>query len=250
MRFAHTIPVAAIVVASSLITTVSASAHTVSQPSPRLTGSITPLAASGAGGDAGVPIQLRLGIAISHPTTSRFRLRRVVVRFPAGALTNGALFPSCSAATLKAAHGRLGVCPRGSKIGFGTAAVSLVDLGIQTRAALTLFNGPRGESVTFNVNVSSPAHLNVTFSAGLRQTRGKYAYILTSRIPTTLQEIVGSPVLVERIDVTVGALRVIDGVRRGYLETLGCPRSHHVAFHADVSFNPRAFAGADAMVRC
>jgi hypothetical protein len=250
MRFAHIISVAAIAVAGSITTTVTAFAHAASQPSPRLTGSITPLASSGPEGDAGVPIQLRLGIAISHPDSSRFRLGRVVVKFPTGALANGALFPSCNAATLKAAHGRLGVCPRGSKIGSGRASVSLVDLGIQTRATLTLFNGPGGDSVTFNVNLSSPSHLNVTFAAGLKETRGTYAYVLTSRIPPTLQQIVGSPVLVKRIDVTVGALRVIDGVRRGYLETLGCPSSHHVPFHTDVSFKPKAHSGADAMVHC
>jgi hypothetical protein len=250
MRFVHTLSVAAIALAGSFITTVTASGHATSQPSARLTGSIVPLAASGAEGGTGVPIQLQLGIAISHPDSRGFPLRRVVVKFPPGALANGALFPSCDSAALKAAHGRVGVCPRASKIGSGSATVSLADLNLQTRAVLTLFNGPGGNSVTFNVNISSPSHLNVTFSAGLRQAPGKYGYVLTSRIPATLQQIVGSPVLVKRIHVTVGALQVIDGIRRGYLETLGCPSSHHVPFHADVFFKPRANAGADAMVRC
>jgi hypothetical protein len=203
----------------------------------------------------GMPIKLKVHLGITHPAGSRYRLEKVVVKFPAGVgKPNGNLFPSCSVAKLEAAHNRLSACPKGSKIGSGKAVGTAVDIGVTSSGVLTLFNGPKGKSVTFNVNVTTPALINKTFSAPLRKISGRYGYVLTSNVPTELQNILDGPIIVRSIDVTTFATRVVNGVKRGYVEAFKCPKSHKAPLHADFSFNTdtggSATSSADTNIAC
>ena len=187
----------------------------------------------------GMPITLRIGLKINHPAGSRTRLeksrrevpgrRRQAERQPVPVMQRG---------EAEAAHNRLSACPRGSKIGRGRAIGTAVDLRppVTSSGALTLFNGPGGKSVTFNVNVITPALINKTFSAPLRKTSGRYGYVLTANVPTELQNILDGPIVVRSIDTMVGATRVVNGVRRGYVEAFKCPRSHKAPLHVDFGF--------------
>lgn len=203
----------------------------------------------------GMPITLKVGLKITHPAGSRYRLDKVTVRFPSGvAAPHGELFPSCSVAKLTAAHNRLSACPRGSKIGSGIAKGTAVDLGVTSSGRLTLFNGPGGKSITFNVSIITPALINKTFSAPLKKISGRYGYILTSPVPPELQNILDGPIIVRSIDVTTGATIVKNGVKRGYIEAFKCPKSHKAPIHADFSFNTdtglTATSAADTNVAC
>lgn len=203
----------------------------------------------------GMPIKLKFHLGLTHPADSRYRLERVIVRFPSGVgKPNGNLFPSCSVAKLEAAHNRLSACPKGSKIGRGKAVGTAVDIGVTSSGALTLFNGPKGKSITFNVNVTTPALINKTFSAPLRKISGRYGYVLTSPVPTELQNILDGPIIVRSIDVTTGITRVIHGVRRGYIEAFKCPKSHKAPLHVDTFFNTdtggTATSSADTNITC
>ncbi|HEU4701233.1 MAG TPA: hypothetical protein VFS37_02035 [Conexibacter sp.] len=203
----------------------------------------------------GMPITLRFHLGITHPADSRFRLERVVVRFPSGVgKPNGNLFPSCSVRQLERAHNRLSACPRGSKIGSGRATGTAVDIGVTSSGRLTLFNGPGGKSITFNVNIVTPALINKTFSAPLKKTGGRYGYVLTNIIPTELQNILDGPIIVRSIDVKTGATRVVNGVRRGYIEAFKCPRSGKAPLHVDSFFNTdtggSATASTDTNIAC
>jgi hypothetical protein len=203
----------------------------------------------------GMPIRLKFGIKINHPAGSRYRLEKVTVKFPSGVgAPHGELFPSCSVAKLTAAHNRLSACPRGSKIGSGIAKGTAVDLGVTSSGRLTLFNGPGGRSITFNVSIVTPALINKTFSAPLKKTSGKYGYTLTNNIPTELQNILDGPIIVRSIDVTTGATIVKNGVKRGFVEAFKCPRSGKAPIHADFSFNTdtggSATSSADTNILC
>jgi hypothetical protein len=203
----------------------------------------------------GMPITLKFGIKINHPADSRYRLEKVTVKFPSGVgAPHGELFPSCSVAKLEKAHNRLSACPRGSKVGRGKAVGTAVDLGVTSSAVLTLFNGPGGRSITFNVNITTPALINKTFSAPLKKTSGRYGYMLTNNIPTELQNILDGPIIVRSIDVTTGATIVKNGVRRGFVEAFKCPRSHKAPIHADFSFNTdtglTATSSSDTNIAC
>jgi hypothetical protein len=203
----------------------------------------------------GMPITLKFHLGITHPADSRYRLDKVTVRFPSGVgKPNGNLFPSCSVKQLEQAHNRLSACPRGSKIGSGRAVGTAVDIGVTSSGKLTLFNGPGGKSITFNVNITTPALINKTFSAPLKKTSGRYGYVLTSPVPTELQNILDGPIIVKSIDVTTGLTRVVRGVRRGYIEAYKCPRSHKAPLHVDTSYNTdsglTATSSADTSIAC
>lgn len=205
----------------------------------------------------GMPIKLSYKATIHHPSDSTYELTRVVVKFPAGvAKPNGNLFPSCSAAKLRAARGNLHVCPSGSKIGKGVAVGTAVNIGVTSTGTLTLFNGPHGKSITFNVNITQPALINDSFDAKLVKTGGKYGYVLTNVIPSDLQTILDGPIVVRSISVTTFATRVVHGVRRGYIEAYKCPKSHKAPIHSDFFFTQgvapfaTATTSADTNISC
>jgi len=199
----------------------------------------------------GMPITLTYRATINHPADSRYQLQRVVVKFPGGvAAPHGELFPSCSVAKLKAARGRLSACPKGSKIGRGIAVGTAVDIPVTSSGVLTLFNGPGGKSITFNVNITTPALINDTFKAPLKKISGKYGYVLTNNIPADLQTILDGPIVVRSIRVTTGATRMVNGVRRGFIEAYKCPKSHKAPLHSDFFFSGGVSSSADTNIAC
>lgn len=238
----------ALIAAVSLTTAMTASAASAPKPAARLAVGFTPIAPAGA--DHGAPIRLELEVTIAQAASSALALRKIVVHFPPGFAMNGALFPSCSAAQLRAAHGDLGACPRGSRVGTGRATIGVVGLAVRSQATLALFNGVGGRSVTFNVRLAKPARIDVTFSASLQPTPGGRGYVLSAAIPAKLRSVVGSAIVVRRIRVRTGTMRVVDGADRGYLEAFSCPRSHRLPFRTDLTFSGTSRSRANATLRC
>lgn len=239
--------IAAAAAAASLIAAAAAPAASAPGLSTSIKASVSPNHASGR-----TPVTLSYKATINHPAGSRLQLQKVVVKLPGGSIghVNGALFPSCSAATLNRAHGRLSACPKGSKIGSGIAIGTAVDIGVTSSGTLTLFNGPHGKSIVFNVNITTPALINDSFDAPLKATHGKYGYTLTSVIPADLQTILDGPIIVQSISVKTGATRVIHGVKRGYIEASKCPKSHKAPVHSDFTFSGGVTSSADTNITC
>jgi hypothetical protein len=177
-------------------------------------------------------------------------ITKTVIDFPAGAATNGRLFPSCSVARLKSHHNALSACPKGSKIGSGKITATAVELGVSSDAVATLFNGPGGRSVVFNFHATVPADINDSINAPLVKKHGKYSYELTLTLPRDLQEILdGVFVAVQKIDFPTGATRVINGRTRGYIEAgRTCPK-HGAPFHAKFFFLDGSSATSDSQVK-
>lgn len=199
----------------------------------------------------GTPMTLTLHNTFkSDPPGGNFVLQKAVYLFGAGARFNAKLFPSCSVAKLRAAKGRLSACPRGSRIGSGTASGTAVALGISSTGKLTFFNGPGGRSITVNFSIVRPAAINATFSAAIQRLHGgRYTFKLSVVTPPSLQTVLGGDIVVSAIHVTTGATLMIDGVRRGYFEALNCPRNGSVV-HADFTFNQGAKASAETTAVC
>lgn len=197
------------------------------------------------------PLTLRLNTTFeSVPAGGDFVLQHAEYMFGKGARFNGKLFPSCSAAKIRAAHGRLSVCPPGSKIGTGVATGRAVAVGITSSGKMTIFNGPGGRSIVLNFVVINPALINATFQAPIiRLHGGRYAFELSTSVPPELQKVLDGDVVVKRIDITTGATRTIGGHRRGYLEAGTCPK-HGSAIHGEFQFNQGMRAVADQSVVC
>lgn len=186
----------------------------------------------------GTPLNLNLDVVFKQPEGTTFVLKSLTYQLPKGAVANGKIFPSCSVAKLQAARGVLSKCPDGSKIGSGKAVGTAVALDITSSGAITIFNGPRGKSLTININVIRPAAINATFSAPLIKTKGKFGYKLTVSVPPSLQEILDGPIVVDSIKTTTGAKRMINGKLRGYIEAnaSACPKSGKLQVRGDFNF--------------
>jgi hypothetical protein len=190
-------------------------------PVVKLTGGVTP---SHKPIPAGMPLSVHLHMRFSSdPPGANFVLQGVDMQWPAAeARFNGALFPSCSARRLRAAHGSPRACPRGSQIGDGSAAGLAVKFGISGSGRLALFNGPGGKSFTVNFSVVHPVALNVTWSDPVAVVDGGHTILVRERDPIELQSILDSDIAVTRIDLNAGATRIVHGRRRGYFEARAC----------------------------
>jgi hypothetical protein len=171
----------------------------------------------------GTPLGVHLHIRFSsNPPGGDFVLLGDDFRFHSDARINGALFPSCSASRLRAANGNLRVCPKGSQIGGGSAAGRAVALNLTAGGKLTMFNGPGGKSVTLNFSLVQPAFINATWSDPIIVSRARHTILIRERDPVELQSVLGGDVDVTRIDLNVGATRIVNGRRRGWVEAGRC----------------------------
>jgi hypothetical protein len=163
-------------------------------------------------------------------------LQQVILRFTYGAHLNGNLFPSCSAKQIRNHK----ACPKGSKVGSGNA-LGVLGAGTANPAAepinVTLYNGPKGKSITFRIQGQAPAVIDVPFDAPLQTFKsGTYNYALTVNVPDILQMVAGIPISLDHFNVKVGASRVVKGRKRGYIETLICPPKALVPIAGDFKF--------------
>lgn len=242
------------IAAAALLLAAAASAAYAVLPVAKLKGSATLTRLSTAGGGiTGAKFHVTATFSTDTPGAQLFTIERSVVYFPDHAGTNGRLFPSCSAQQIERFHGDVRRCPKGSKIGGGTAKAQALQLGVTAIARVTMFNSHRGKSITFNVQASSPASINESFDASLTQLHGRYGEKLTMIEPRSLQEILtGVFVGVERFDVTItGAVRV-HGIGYSYLKARTCPKwaMHGVFDFEDWTTGQTATTTADAKVRC
>lgn len=237
---------ASLAAVGALALAVAAPAADAPRPVVALTASISP---SRGHIKPGTPLTLRVNTTFtSVPAGGNFVLQRLDYLLPHGAVQNGKLFPSCAVEKLARAHGQLSACPKGSQVGSGRAYGTAVAIGVSSSGRLTLFNGPGGKSLTMNIDVKTPALINATFSTPIVKTSGRYGYKLSAVIPDQLKTILGGDIVVSRIDVTAGATRVVNGVKRGYIEGVKCPTSHKAPVHADFVFNQGAKASADTTI--
>src|SRR3954468_2296051 len=130
--------------------------------------------------------------------------------------------------------------PKGSQIGSGTALGILggsTDNPTKEPITVTMFNGPKGKSITFRIKGDAPAVIDVPFDAPLKTfSSGSYNYQLTVNVPDILQIIAGIPVSLDFFNVKVGATRNVHGKKRGYIETLICPPLALVPIQGDFGF--------------
>jgi hypothetical protein len=137
------------------------------------------------------PIRLAINVGFSDPAAAQPpALRKVTIRFNEGGTYNGKLFPKCNAAKLLA-NGP-SACPKGSKIGKGTATAAAQPVIPSVNAVLTLFNGqPKGGVPTVIIyavpDISSPLTIVGTVKKGSKVScasgQGKCDYVLSFDVP-------------------------------------------------------------------
>jgi hypothetical protein len=198
----------------------------------------------------GDPIALAVSGTLAGPGGALApTITKAVVFLPAGAVTNGRLFPSCSAAKLKSHHNALSACPKGSKIGTGFITATAIQLGVSANAVATMFNGPGGRSIVFNFHATVPADINDSIDAPLVRMHGKYGYKVTLNVPHDLQEILdGVFVSVQKFQFVTKASVKVHGRTVPYIVGQKCPKSGKGPVHGDFSFLDGSTASADTNV--
>jgi hypothetical protein len=135
-------------------------------------------------------IRLTINVAFSDPAAAQPPpLRKVVIRFNSGGTFNGKLFPKCKFSALQSQGPS--ACPRGSKIGSGTATASAKPVIDLVNAKVTVYNGEAKNGVPtvllYNVpDISSPIAVQGTVekkSASACGDGGRCDYTLTFNVP-------------------------------------------------------------------
>jgi hypothetical protein len=246
----RTVRVLAVAAAGTMLLASAATADAPIQPVVKQVATISPKKVT----KAGTPVALTIDTIFSTnpPGSPAPTIDKAVVSFPNVAVTNGRFFPSCSAKQLTRAHNVLSKCPKGSQIGAGKVHALAVQLGVESDAVATLFNGPHGKSITFNFHARVPADVNESFDAPLVRTHGKYGYTLTLKIPHSLQEILpGVFVAVKDFKVTTKGTVKVHGRVRGYIESsTKCPRSAKLPLHGTYHFIDGTSTTSDTSIRC
>jgi hypothetical protein len=193
-------------------------------------------------------LAVNLGFSGANGTQAA-TLKQVDLKFTYGAHLNGNLFPSCSADMIRNHQ----ACPKGSKIGSGTALGTVGDPpdAAEEPIVVTLYNGAKGKSITFRIQGEQPAVIDVPFDAPLKTfSGGTYNYGLTVTVPDILQRIAGLPVSLKFFNVKVGATIKKKGRKRGYIERLICPPKALVPLQADFSFVDGDPFHTDTYIHC
>jgi hypothetical protein len=137
------------------------------------------------------PITLAINITTSDPAaTQPPPLKQVVIRFNQGGKFNGKLFPKCKFSELQSKGPK--ACPKGSKVGSGTAVASAKPIIDQVNARVTIYNGAPKNGVPtvllYNVpDISSPITVQGTVQkkspVSCANGAGKCDYVLTFDVP-------------------------------------------------------------------
>lgn len=202
-------------------------------------------------------LELDLRFASDMPDDLPGTVARATILFPHGPRVNGALFPSCNPQRLLRQRGRPSACPRGSRIGGGTALGTSPSFeGVNERLTVDLYNGPRGRSILMYLRGLNPVAISGMINASFTPLRGgRWGYRLSLRVPENLQEI--SPdILASLLRFTTrvgGTVRVRQGgrtVRRGYIEVLACPPGALVPVRGTFGFRDGSSAATDSYIAC
>ena len=129
-------------------------------------------------------ISLRTRFTITDPAApAPLQLTRTLLRFPKGAVVNGRRFPKCKIEALRARGPR--ACPRGSKLGSGTARGAAPPIVDNVNAKVTLYNGAGGGQapsiIIYTIPDLGPI---ITLEGALKSSRGSpYGYVLDVTVP-------------------------------------------------------------------
>lgn len=180
-------------------------------------------------------------------------IKKATVLFSHGPRVNGALFPSCDPAKLQAHRGSPRACPRGSRIGSGTALGTSPQFpGVNERLAVEVYNGPHGRSVVFWLHGENPVSIGGLINAPLQAIHShRWAYKLTLNVPQNLQKL-GTGIFASllRFTTKVGGTVRVHGHRRGYIEVLACPPGALVPISSRFAFLGGGSASASGYIAC
>jgi hypothetical protein len=178
---------------------------------------------------------------------------KAVIYFPHGPRVNGRFFPSCDPQRLRRFRGASRACPRGSRLGGGTAVgTSPQFTGVVEHLKVDLYNGKGGRSIIFFLHGENPVLIAGMIVAPFTALHGgRWGYRLTMNVPHDLQEI-ASGIFASLLDfkVTTGGSVTVHGHRYGFIESLACPPGALVPVRGVFSFRGGDATTTDSYIAC
>jgi hypothetical protein len=182
---------------------------------------------------------------------------KATIYFPHGPRVNGRLFPACDPKRLRRFRGASRACPRGSRLGGGTAlGTSPQFQGVNEHLQVDLYNGKGGRSLIFYLRGENPVLIGGMIVAPFSALHGgRWGYRLTLNVPHDLQQI-APDIFASLLDFKVragGSVTVRQGgrsVRYGYIEALACPPGALVPVRGVFAFRGGASTTTDSYIAC
>lgn len=128
-------------------------------------------------------VKLKITTTTTPKDTTAFATTQAVLYFDKNLKLGGSKFKSCTVATIQADESK---CPKGSKVGSGSAAAKLGSQAIPG-ISVTAFNGPKGKSLLLHV-VYVKLGIDQVLNAPLGKASGVYGTKLTVPINKALQQ--------------------------------------------------------------
>jgi hypothetical protein len=151
-------------------------------PTTALKASVTPSKKGTTKKPANVKLSVEL-ITQPAPGDGPFATRSTVVHFDKNIKFGTKYLKSCTASQVQADNTR---CPKGSKVGSGSATG--VALGLTENLTVTAYNGPGGNKLELLVDGQSPLQIHSVIEGKLQSDSGKFGKKLVVAIPETLQQ--------------------------------------------------------------
>jgi hypothetical protein len=219
------------VMGAFVLTAVGASVSSAVDPDIKMTASISPTKH----GTKKKPRKVKLVVKLS--TTPKqgepaFAADSTVVHLAKELVFHGNALPSCKSSQVQSDNTK---CPKGSKVGQGTAAG--VALGLTENLTVTAYNGPGGKKLELLVNGSAPLQIHSVIEGVLAKDTGLYGNKLVVAIPANLQQPApGAYATLEEFDTTINA---VTGKKKvPYVSDIACNKTKGLAFGVDYHYQP------------
>src|SRR5436190_5003737 len=175
-------------------------AHAVT-PTTALKASVTPSKKGTTKKPANVKLSVEL-ITQPKPGEPAFATRSTVVHFDKTLKFGSKYLKTCSAAQVQADETK---CPRGSKVGGGSATG--MALGLTEALTVKAYNGPGGNKLELLVDGQSPLQIHSVIEGKLAKDSGAYVQKLIVAIPANRQQPApGAYATLTEFDTTINAV--------------------------------------------
>ncbi len=201
-------------------------------PTVTFDGSVTPTNA----GTKKKPKASKIRVDLKVPKESRVTADQIVFNLPQHVRVSGKGFKYCPSTELDTTKNP-NKCPKGSKVGQGTANAAFGPNLTPINFNVTIFAGSRNELGIWLQATNLP--IAKALRGVISRAGTPYHQKLTIDIPPELQRQLGAFVYLTGLNATIGANNGRSGKnRRALITTIGCPKDKKHRFEARVRFVP------------
>jgi hypothetical protein len=193
------------------------------------------------------PRNVKLSIElITNPSANDapFATKSTTVHFDKNLKLGGKYLKTCSAQQVRLNDQK---CPRGSRVGSGSASATAAALGQTESLTVTAYNGPGGNKLELLLHGTTPLPIHDVIEGKIVSDKGKFGRKLVVNIPETLQQpVTGVYATLTDFKTTV---KGTGSKKRPYIGLAGCTKKK-LHFQADFVFTDNSKSKAATTAKC